>query len=50
MTKNFTKHLVFHRNVGLAPHVVTELCLNHHDRGFNIAPFVVVLEELLTIE
>ncbi len=50
MTKNFTKHLVFHRNVGLAPHVVAELGLNHHDRGFNVAALVVVREELFPIQ
>jgi hypothetical protein len=32
--QDFTKNLVLHGNVGLAPNVVLELGLNHHDRGF----------------
>jgi hypothetical protein len=47
MTQNFAKDLVFHGSVGFAPHVVAELRLNHHDRGFDIAAFVVAGKKLI---
>lgn len=50
MTKNLAKHFVLHGYVGLAPHVVAELSLNHHHRGLDIAPLAVMPEELLPIE
>jgi len=50
MTQDFAKDFVFHRHIGLAPNVIAELDLNHHYRGFDVARFMVMLEELLSVE
>ncbi len=50
MAKNLAQNFVFHGDIGLASHVIAEFCLNHHDRGFNIAAIVVVGEKLFAIE
>jgi hypothetical protein len=33
-----------------APHMIAKLGLNHHDRGLNVAPLVIVREELLPVK
>ena len=45
MTKNLTKGFVDHRGFGLTPQTITELAFNHAERGFDIRPLVVVLQE-----
>ena len=45
MTENLTKSLINLRDFGLAPQAVAKLCLDHAERRFNVASFVVLLEK-----
>jgi hypothetical protein len=49
MTQNLTQDFVPHRHIGFTPYMVTKLGLNHHDCGFNVATFVVMSKELLSM-
>jgi len=46
----FTKNLIDHRRIGLAPNVVPELGFDHRERGFDIASLVVMAQELVATE
>jgi len=46
MTENLTKRLVSHRNISLASQAVAKLAFHHAERGFDVRPFVVVLQKL----
>jgi hypothetical protein len=50
MTENFTKRFVDHRNIGLAAKRMAKLAFHHAERGFNVRPLVVVLQEFLLAE
>src|ERR1039457_5607853 len=47
MTKNFAERFVNHRHVGFAAERISKFPLHHGERGFNVAPLMVVLQELL---
>ena len=46
MTQNLTECFVDHRNIGLAPQAVTEFAFHHAECGFDVRPFVIVLQKL----
>ena len=48
MTEKLTINLVDHRHVRFATNAIPELLLDRRERGFDIAPPVVVRQELLT--
>src|SRR5581483_6736598 len=50
MAENLTKRFIDHRNISLAAQAVSEFPLNHAERGFDVAPLVVVLQELVFAE
>ena len=50
MAKHFAQHFILGRNIGLAPHRVTELALDHHNGGFDIRSLVVMGQELFAVE
>ena len=50
MGQNLTQHLVRHRHIGLTPHMVTKLGLDHRECRFHIGPLVIVPQELLPVE
>ena len=49
MTKNLTKHFIRLPRLSLAADSLPELRLNHAERGFYVAPPVIVLHESLLI-
>lgn len=50
MTEHFTKRFVHHRGIGLAPQRITEFPFHHGECGFDVGTFVVVLQELFSLE
>ena len=50
VTKNLTKRLVNLRRFSLTAQPVTELRLDHAEGGFDIASFVIALQEKLLVE
>jgi len=50
MTENFAECFVDHGHIGLASQTVSKLPLHHAERGFNVAPLVVVGKEILLAE
>lgn len=50
MTQNFTQDLVGHGGIGFRANRIAELAFHHRERGFHVAPLVVVLQELLLAE
>src|SRR5205807_1146028 len=50
MTEHLTKRFVDHRNIRLAPQVVSEFPFNHAESGLRIAALVVVLQKLIPFE
>lgn len=50
MTENFAERFVDHRNIGLAAQRVSELPLNHAERGFYIGTLVIVGQKFFASE
>ena len=50
MTENLAQHLVRHRHVGFAAHVITKLRLDHRERRLDIRPLVIVPHEFLAVK
>ena len=50
MTENLAKRLIYLRRFGLTSKAVSELRLDHAERGFNVAALVVLLQEPRLIE
>ena len=50
MTENLTKRFIHLRCFGLASKAVSELRLDHAERGFNVAALVILLQEPRLIE
>src|SRR5579859_3157214 len=50
VAQELAQDFIFHGGVRLAPNVVPELCLDHAERRFDVAPLVIVLEEFFPME
>jgi hypothetical protein len=50
VAQDFAEHFILHGYVGLTPHVIPELRLNHAEGALNIRELMVVLQELLAVE
>ena len=50
VAEDFAEHLVRHRGVRLAPHMVPELRLDHAEGRLNVGPLVIMPQELLAVE
>jgi len=50
MSQDFAERLIDLRCLGFASKAVAKLCLDHAERRFDVAPFVVLLEEPFLIE
>jgi len=50
MAEDLRQGLDDHRGIRLAPQIVAELSLDHAERGLDVAPLVVVRQELLAAE
>ena len=50
MIENLAQHLVRHRHVGFAAHVIAKLRLDHRERRLDIRPLVIVPHELLAVK
>ena len=50
MAEDFAEHLVRHRHIRLAPHMIPKLRLDHAEGAFDVRPLVIVPQELLAVE
>ena len=50
VTEDFTKNLVDHTRVGFAPNGISELSFEHRKGSFDVAPFMVVAKERLSVK
>ena len=50
MTENLAEHLVRHRYVCFAPHMITELRLDHAKGALDIRSLMIVPQEFLAVE
>lgn len=50
VTDQLRQNFVFHGDIGLTPHAVPKLSLDHRERAFDIGPLVVVAQELIFLQ
>jgi hypothetical protein len=50
MTENFAECFIDHRNIGLTSQTVAKFTFHHGERGFNIAPLVIMGHKVLSLE
>src|ERR1041384_7505091 len=49
MAQHLAECFIDLRRLGFASEAIAKLCLDHHERGFDVAAFVVVLHEPLLV-
>ena len=50
MAEDFAEHLIRHRHIRLASHMIPKLRLDHGEGRLDVRPLVIVPQELLAVE